>query len=120
LDGGETHGMPTFVFMAHGMVIIQLFLTLFNASMMSVKKAAPLYAFRQVQPISPLIASSLFELLVKVFVLLGIGVLMYLLSIEVRVDNQVSFMFNFFIVTVFTASIGFLVSQLYTYQKYKS
>lgn len=108
LDGGETHGMPTFVFMAHGMLMIQLFLTMFNSLVRVVKKSAPLYAFRQVQPISPVLAASLFEALVEVFIILGVVLLMYLLSIELQMDNFLLFASNFLSLTLFTVALGLL------------
>jgi capsular polysaccharide transport system permease protein len=108
LDGGETHGMPTFVFMAHGMLMIQLFLTMFNSLVRVVKKAAPLYAFRQVQPISPVLAASMFQVVLEVFIVLGVCILMFLLSIELRMDNFLLFASNFASLVVFTFAIGLL------------
>ena len=105
LDGGETHGMPTFVFMAHGMLMIQLFLTMFNSVVRVVKKASPLYAFRQVQPISPVVAASLFQVMVEVFIIFGVCLLMYLLSIELQMNNLLLFMSNFASLAAFTLSI---------------
>jgi capsular polysaccharide transport system permease protein len=110
LDGGETHGMPTFVFMAHGMLMIQLFLTMFNSVVRVVKKASPLYAFRQVQPISPVVAASLFQVMVEVFIIFGVCLLMYLLSIELQMNNLLLFMSNFASLAAFTC--------LSSYRKY--
>lgn len=85
--GPYTHSMPTFVFMAYGMFLIQTFLTTLNACTTSIKKNKSLFAFRQVKPISAVLAAGMFELLVKVFVMLSILLTMYFMDIEVRIDN---------------------------------
>jgi capsular polysaccharide transport system permease protein len=87
MDGGETHTVPTFAYMAYGMLLIQSFLQTLSACASSLGKNKSLFAFRQVQPISAVIAAALFEILVKVFVVLGIFLIMYFLSIEVSIDN---------------------------------
>ncbi|MCV5373256.1 hypothetical protein OFD18_34255, partial [Escherichia coli] len=63
MDGGETHGVPTFYFMVFGMILVQFFLGCIGSVSASIKKNKPLYAFRQVQPISSIIAIAGFELL---------------------------------------------------------
>ncbi|TOE45661.1 ABC transporter, partial [Vibrio parahaemolyticus] len=63
MDGGETHTMPTFVFMAYGMIIIQMFLSMWGSSSNAIKRNKSLFAFRQVQPISAFLAAGLFEVL---------------------------------------------------------
>ena len=68
MDGGLTHSMPTFVFMMYGMIFIQLFLSTLNSTSSAIQRNKALFAFRQVQPISAVIANALFEGLVKVFV----------------------------------------------------
>lgn len=108
LDGGETHGMPTFVFMAHGMLMIQVFLTIFSSISKTVKKSAPLYAFRQVQPISPVIAATLFGMLVKVFVIFGVIILMYLLSIELVMSDFLLYLSNFLMLVIVSSMVGFI------------
>ncbi|GAL12850.1 capsular polysaccharide ABC transporter permease protein KpsM [Vibrio astriarenae] len=79
MDGGETHGIPTFFFMVFGMVQVQFFLSTLSATSYSIKKNKPLYAFRQVQPISSLIAISGLEFLIQVFIILVLGVIAYFL-----------------------------------------
>ncbi|MFC4700079.1 ABC transporter permease [Glaciecola siphonariae] len=108
LDGGETYSMPTFVFMAYGLVIIQLFLQVFQSSSNGIKRSKPLFAFRQVQPISPVIAAGLFEGVVKLFVILCMAVIMYFLSIELRLDDPLLVILNLFSLCLFSMSLGLI------------
>lgn len=108
LSGGDTHSMPTFVFMAYGMLFIQTFLQTLSACISSIKKNKALYAFRQVQPISSLIAASIFELLVKFFVVLGIYLVMLLMGIELRIDDPVMLIFNGVLLWWFATMLGLI------------
>ncbi|WP_102798358.1 ABC transporter permease [Bowmanella denitrificans] len=109
LDQGETHTIPTFVFIAFGMVLIQCFLQTFTAGVKAIKKNKALFAFRQVQPISVVLASGLFELLIKIFVSLGMGLMMYFLNLDFQLSDPLSFIFYFLILWLFSLSLGFLV-----------
>ncbi|GLR70888.1 ABC transporter permease [Agaribacter marinus] len=115
LDGGETYSMPTFVFMAYGLLIFQLFLQTFNACTSSIKRSKPLFAFRQVQPISPVIASGIFEGIVKVVVMAGIALVMYFLTMEIRIDNPLGVIASFINVWLIGIFMGltFGIAQLY-------
>ncbi|MBY6186845.1 ABC transporter permease [Marinobacter hydrocarbonoclasticus] len=115
MDGGETHGMPTFAFMAYGMVIIQLFLTMLHACARSVQKNKALFAFRQVQPISSWLAVGLFEFLVKLAVLIVIWALMYFLQIEVQVDDGLMLLANILAVGIMAMSLGLMMTLLHCY-----
>ncbi|GGO63651.1 ABC transporter permease [Bowmanella pacifica] len=115
LNGGETHGIPTFVFMAFGMVLIQCFLQTFHAGARAIKKNKALFAFRQVQPISVVLASGLFELLVKIFVSLGMGLMMYFLDLELQLSDPLSLMFYFFSLWLFSLSLGFIFGLIALY-----
>jgi capsular polysaccharide transport system permease protein len=89
MDGGETHGMPTFFFMVYGLLFVQMFLGIVSAVSTAINKNKPLYAFRQVQPISSVIAISAFELLSKLFVLLLIGVISYYLNYDIVISDPI-------------------------------
>ena len=65
IAGADTHGLPTFVFMAYGLILIQTFLNILPACSGAIRKNKSLFAFRQVQPISAVIAAAMFELLVR-------------------------------------------------------
>jgi capsular polysaccharide transport system permease protein len=106
ISGGETHNMPTFTFMAIGILLIQTFLQTLNSTASSIKKNKALFAFRQVQPLSAVIASALFELLVKTFVVLGIVIIMYFLSLEINLDNSLLFLYCFVLLWLSAVSLG--------------
>ncbi|SHH75657.1 ABC transporter permease [Ferrimonas marina] len=115
LDGGETHTMPTFAFMVYGMVMIQLFLTMLNSCAKTIKKNKALFAFRQVQPISSWLATTIFEALVKIVVLLVIWTVMFFLMIEIRLDNALLLIGNFVALAIFASSFGLLMALLRCY-----
>lgn len=106
LDGGETHTMPTFMFMAYGMMFVQTFLQTFVACSTSIKKNKSLFAFRQVQPLSAVLASGLFNLLAKTFVVLGLILAIFLFSIELKAHNLLLIIVNFIALWIFSVSAG--------------
>ena len=108
MDGGETHGIPTFVFMAYGLILIQLFLQTFQAASKSIKKNKPLFAFRQVQPISAIIATGLFEILVKIFVVLTLGLAMYFLGMELAMEKPLYILAILIGLWLFSLSFGLM------------
>jgi capsular polysaccharide transport system permease protein len=108
IDGGETHSIPTFTFMAIGLLFIQSFLQILGSTAKAIGKNKALYAFRQVQPISAVFASALFELLVKCSVFLVIIALMYFMGIELEISNPLLFLCCFLILWVFAVSLGLL------------
>lgn len=110
LDGGESYTIPTFIFIAYGMVFIQLFLQVYNSCATSIQRNKPLFAFRQVQPISPVIASAIFETIVKVFVILGIVLIMYFMNMEMRLDDPLKLLLNLFLLSLFASSLGLIVA----------
>jgi capsular polysaccharide transport system permease protein len=112
LDGGDSYSIPTFVFIAYGMIFIQLFLQVYQSCSTSIQRNKPLFAFRQVQPISPVIASGLFETITKVFVILGIGLIMYFMNMELRVDNPLILILNLLLLALFAMSLGLIVAVL--------
>ncbi len=110
MDGGDTHGIPTFFFMVYGMIFIQFFLGLVNSVSTAIKKHKPLYAFRQVQPISSILAITLFECLVKVFVILLIGVICFILKFDIHISDPLSLLLNLLKLAVLSMSIGVIFS----------
>ncbi|MEP7704348.1 ABC transporter permease [Paraglaciecola sp. 25GB23A] len=115
MEGGETHTIPTFVFMAYGMILIQSFLQTLGASANSISKNKALFAFRQVQPISAAIAAGLFELLTKVFVVLGIFVVMYFLNMEIQIENPILLITCFGLLWIFALAVGLIfgIAEMY-------
>ncbi|QBF81881.1 ABC transporter [Shewanella maritima] len=106
ISGPETHSMPGFTFMALGLLMIQLFLEVLNNTSNAIKKNKALYAFRQVQPISGIIASGVFQLLVKLVAMLVIALLMFLMGIELRFDNPLLMLSNILMLWLIAMSIG--------------
>ncbi|MGR5254327.1 ABC transporter permease [Vibrio astriarenae] len=110
LDGGEVHGIPTFNFMAIGMILVQIFLSVVAATASAIKKNKPLYAFRQVQPISSVIAVSGLMLLVKIFVFLLIILICLYMRYDMQVADPLGVIFNVFRVWLLASSIGLMFS----------
>jgi capsular polysaccharide transport system permease protein len=115
MDGGATHTVPTFVFMAYGLMLIQMFLQTFQSCSSAIKKNKSLFAFRQVQPISAVLASGLFEVLVKIFVFIGIYIFMYFMRIEIVVDNPLLLIAAFVQVWILALILGLLFGILSLY-----
>jgi capsular polysaccharide transport system permease protein len=110
MDGGDAHGVPTFYFMAIGMILIQFFLGVVGTVSRAIQKNKPLYAFRQVQPISSVIALSGFELLVKVFVILMIIMISFYLGFDMHMADPIEVMLNLIRVWIIATSIGLIFS----------
>jgi len=106
--GGDTHGIPTALFIVLGMLLIQLFLTVFGKTSGAIQKNKPLYAFRQVQPISSVIAIAGFELMVKIFVILIITVIAFVMKIEFSLNDPIRIIFNIFQVWLIAVSLGLI------------
>nr|WP_224745937.1 ABC transporter permease [Neiella litorisoli] len=113
--GKDTHSMPTFVFMMYGMLLLQLFLSTFSSSASAVKRNKPLYAFRQVQPISAVLAALLMEVLTKVLMFGFILFFMFFAQIEIRIDDALSLVMLTSLLAIFAFSFGLLfgLAELY-------
>ncbi|WP_395344574.1 ABC transporter permease [Ningiella sp. W23] len=112
LDGGETYTIPTFVFMAYGLLMIQLWMQVFQSGTSAIRQSKPLFAFRQVQPISPVIAIGLFEAVIKVFVIFCLLLIMYFMDMDIRLDEPLSIILNFVLIAVFALSLGLLFGMI--------
>lgn len=108
LSGGETHTIPTFTFMAIGILLIQGFLQTMNGSAKAIGRNRALYAFRQVQPISAVLAGALFQVLVKIFAIIGIVIIMYFIGIELQMSDPILFLTCFFLLWIFAVALGLL------------
>jgi capsular polysaccharide transport system permease protein len=106
INGGETHTVPIFLFMACGIFYLQVFLSTINDCSIAINKNKPLYAFRQVQPISAVLAAGLFSLLVKVAVLLGVISAVYFLKIKAKLDDPLLFIAAFCMVFTTALALG--------------
>jgi capsular polysaccharide transport system permease protein len=108
MGGAQIHGIPTFMFMVYGMVLIQLFLNTLMSVSTAIKKNKPLYAFRQVQPVSAIIAASIFELIVKIFVIFVIAVIAFFMGMSFQMDNAIAVMVNVLMLWVIAISLGII------------
>lgn len=108
LGGPITHTMPTLIFMMFGMLIIQLFLSTFSSVSSSIKKNKALFAFRQVQPISAVLATGIFELLVTIVVIVVLLIIIYLLGGDFQLDDPLMVLFYVFIVWLISVSLGII------------
>jgi len=114
--GGEiTHTMPTFSFMLYGMLLIQLFLTTLNSGTSAITKNKSLFSFKQVQPISSIIATVTFELLIKFAVVIFIVLFMYLMGLEIRIDDPLKLIMNILALWLLASSLScvFAISVCY-------
>ncbi|GGD57728.1 ABC transporter permease [Lacimicrobium alkaliphilum] len=108
LDSGETHTIPTFIFIAFGMILIQSFLQTLSAGASAIKKNRALFAFRQVQPLSAVIAAGMFEFIVKLFVVMGIALILYFIGMEMKLADPLSIILYFVSLWLFALSVGLL------------
>lgn len=105
---GDVHSIPVFVFMLIGLVTIQSFLQPFSKVAASFTKNKPLYAFRQVQPISSLLVSGFVEYSIKFVVILLATLAIYLLNIDMELDNLLLLLFIYHLLWVMTISMSCL------------
>jgi capsular polysaccharide transport system permease protein len=110
LGGGDVHGIPTFFFMVYGMIIVLLFMGLVGSVSGAIKKNKPLYAFRQVKPISSILGITLFGCFVKVFVILLIALVCFILKFNIEISDPLSVLINLIKVVIFSMSIGITFS----------
>jgi capsular polysaccharide transport system permease protein len=104
----DVHTLSTFTFMAIGILFIQSFLQTLAGSAGAIRKNKALFAFRQVQPISAVLAGAFFELLSKVFVVIGIIIIMYFMGMDLHVANPLLLFACFFLLWIFAVSLGLL------------
>jgi capsular polysaccharide transport system permease protein len=108
LGGPEVHTLSTFIFMAIGILFIQSFLQTMAGSASAIGKNKALFAFRQVQPISAVLAGALFQLLSKIFVVIGIIIMMYFMGVDLHLANPLLLLACFFLLWVLSVSLGLL------------
>ncbi|MFT6271101.1 MAG: capsular polysaccharide transport system permease protein [Alphaproteobacteria bacterium] len=108
IGGAEVHTLTTFEFMAIGILFIQTFLQTLNGSATAIKSNKALFAFRQVQPISAVFAGALFECIVKIFVMIGIIILMYFMGMELNISDPLLLLACYFLLCLFAVSLGLL------------
>lgn len=109
LKSGDVHTIPVLIFMMIGMILIQSFLSPLNKIAKAFNRNKPLYAFRQVQPVSGLIATAFVEFVIKcVVILLGL-ITLYLLDIDATVDDPLLLMTLYLMLWIFTVSLSCII-----------
>ncbi len=110
MDGGETHSMPTFFFMGYGILLIRFFIETMMSVSNSIKSNKPLFAFRQLQPISAFLAVAILEYIARAIVLISIFIIAYFLEIEIKVNNFLGVLFVFTQIWVLAFSLGVIIA----------
>lgn len=108
MNGGETHGMSTFMFMVVGLIFVQFFLGIVGSTSSAIQKNKPLYAFRQVQPIASVIAISGFQFLIKITVVVVIAIILFLMKMQVTIHDLLEIIINATKVWLIASSVGIL------------
>lgn len=109
LSGGQdVHTVPVIIFMMIGLIFIQSFLKTVNMCASAIKRSKPLYAFRQVQPISAVLAESFVELTTKFVVILLAVITVFLMKIPVEMHNAITLMYSFILLWLSAISAGLL------------
>ncbi|MGR5120660.1 ABC transporter permease [Vibrio astriarenae] len=110
MSGETVHGIDTFFFMAIGMVLVQFFLGVVGEVARAIKKNKPLYAFRQVQPISSVIAVTGFELLAKLLIIAIIIIVCLFLKFDMQMADPIEVVGNLIRVWLIATSVGVIFS----------
>lgn len=106
LDGGVTHNMPTYFFMAYGILLVRFFVESTGSISNAISSNKALFSFRQVQPISAFLASLLFEVISKMMVLIFIIVIGYYLKFDISLNNIIGMMLSFLSIGLLSFSLG--------------
>lgn len=109
MGGDDVHGVPVFMFMLIGMIGVQSFMQPFAKVGGAFSKNKPLYAFRQVQPISGLLVSAFVEYVIKVIVVLMSVLAVYLLEIPLKIHDPLLLFTLFHLLWVMTISMSCLL-----------
>ena len=108
ISGDDIHSIPLFLFMMIGMVGLQSLTTCLQSVSTSVRRNKPLYAFRQVQPISAILTAGFLEFSVKVVVVALLCLALYLMGETFTVNDPLLLISLFLLLWVFSISIGMI------------
>lgn len=86
IAGEDVHSMPVFTFFFFGLLLFQYFQRAISETSKAIRKNAPLYGFRQVQPISAAIAAAILNFIAQLLAFAVVFLIMYFLGYEIRVD----------------------------------
>jgi len=106
ISEGDVHGIPLMVFMMIGLVGLQTFTVTLQSVSTSIKRNKPLYAFRQVQPMSAIMTAGFLELSIKMVVILLLSLALYLTGLGFSVNNYLLLITLISLLWVQALSIG--------------
>lgn len=106
--GGDVHTIPIFIFMMVGLMGLQSFTQILAGVATSIKKNRPLYAFRQVQPISAAVTSGFLEASIKLVVGALLGLVLYLMDMTFPIYDPILFLFLILLLIIFSFSVGLI------------
>ncbi|MCW8091696.1 ABC transporter permease [Alteromonas sp. ASW11-130] len=108
ISGNDVHTIPTTIFMMIGLIFVQGFMRTVPAVAKSIKQNKPLYAFRQVMPMSAVITTSVLEFLIKTIVVIILLIGLYLFQQEFRLNDPLYLLALWVCLYFFSASIALL------------
>jgi len=108
ISGDNIHTIPIFIFMMIGMVGLQSFTSCLNSVSSSIKRNKPLYAFRQVQPISAIVTAWFLELSIKTIVVMLLCLGLYLMDNTFTVKDPLMLIYLFFLLWVLSLAVGLI------------
>ena len=108
ISGNAIHGIPLFIFMMIGMVGLQSFTNCLQSVSSSLKRDKPLYAFRQVQPISPVLTAGFLEFSIKCVVVCLLILALYLMGETFIVSDPLLLIFLFVLIWIFSISMSLI------------
>ncbi|OLF78662.1 ABC transporter [Alteromonas sp. W12] len=108
VSGNEIHTIPLFIFMMIGMVGLQSLTTCLQSVSTSIKRNKPLYAFRQVQPITSVLTAGFLEFSIKVVVVLLLTLSLFLMGQTFVIYDPLLLLTLFLLLWVFSISIGLI------------
>jgi capsular polysaccharide transport system permease protein len=109
MTGDLVFSMPVFTFMAVGLMSFQFFSDGMMAAGRALKSSKTLFALRQVQPISAVIASAIFIFLAKLTSIAVIVLIMYLLGMELRLDDPLGMLLVIGLLWLIGCSLGLII-----------
>lgn len=103
---GDVHGVPVFLFMMIGLIVIQSFIQPLSKVSNAFSQNRPLYAFRQVQPISGLLVSGFVEYTIKFIVLILASLAIYLLEETFSINDPLLLIYLYHLLWIMTISLS--------------
>ena len=108
LSPGDVHSVPLFIFMMIGLMGLQSLTTCLQSVSTSIKRNKPLYAFRQVQPISAILTAGFLEFSIKVIVVALLALALYLIGEGFAIHDPLLLISLFALLWIFSISLGLI------------